>query len=282
MSFCISSIHGRLEGWIKTYLLLLRYTDMELFLVSWNVNGIRAAVRNGFLEFLEKYNPDILALQEIKAKEDNVPMEVRYYEGYHKYWNPAERKGYAGTALFTKIKPLNVKFGIGDERFDLEGRAITAEYEKFFLVNAYFPNAQHGLTRLDFKLEFDNEIHQYLNSLRKEKPVVLCGDFNVAHKEIDLANPKQNEKNAGFTSEERAWMDKFLQDGYVDTFRMFTKEGGHYSWWTYRFKARERNIGWRVDYFVVSEELRNKVKKSWIMSEVYGSDHAPVAMILEI
>ena len=255
---------------------------MELFLVSWNVNGIRAAVRNGFLEFLEKYNPDILALQEIKAKEDNVPMEVRYYEGYHKYWNPAERKGYAGTALFTKIKPLNVKFGIGDERFDLEGRAITAEYEKFFLVNAYFPNAQHGLTRLDFKLEFDNEIHQYLNSLRKEKPVVLCGDFNVAHKEIDLANPKQNEKNAGFTSEERAWMDKFLQDGYVDTFRMFTKEGGHYSWWTYRFKARERNIGWRVDYFVVSEELRNKVKKSWIMSEVYGSDHAPVAMILEI
>ena len=255
---------------------------MELFLVSWNVNGIRAAVRNGFLEFLEKYNPDILALQEIKAKEDNVPMEVRYYEGYHKYWNPAERKGYAGTALFTKIKPLNVKFGIGDERFDSEGRAITAEYEKFFLVNAYFPNAQHGLTRLDFKLEFDNEIHQYLNSLRKEKPVVLCGDFNVAHKEIDLANPKQNEKNAGFTPEERAWMDKFLQDGYVDTFRMFTKEGGHYSWWTYRFKARERNIGWRVDYFVVSEELRNKVKKSWIMSEVYGSDHAPVAMILEI
>jgi exodeoxyribonuclease-3 len=255
---------------------------MELFLVSWNVNGIRAAVRNGFLEFLEKYSPDILALQEIKAKEDNVPMEVRYYEGYHKYWNPAERKGYAGTALFTKIDPLNVKFGIGDERFDSEGRAITAEYEKFFLVNAYFPNAQHGLTRLDFKLEFDNEIHRYLNSLRKKKPVVLCGDFNVAHKEIDLANPKQNEKNAGFTPEERAWMDKFLQDGYVDTFRMFTKEGGYYSWWTYRFKARERNIGWRVDYFVVSEELRNKVKKSWIMGEVYGSDHAPVAMILEI
>jgi len=255
---------------------------MEILLVSWNVNGIRACVRNGFLDFLEKYKPDILALQEIKATENDVPMEVRYYEGYHKYWNPAKRKGYAGTALFTKIEPLNVSFGIGDEKFDSEGRVITAEYEKFFLVNAYFPNAQHGLTRLDFKIEFDEKIHAYLNELRKKKPVILCGDFNVAHKEIDLANPKQNEKNAGFTPEERAWMDRFLEDGYVDTFRMFTKEGGHYTWWTYRFKARERNIGWRVDYFVVSEDLKDRVKKSWIMSEVYGSDHAPVAMILEI
>jgi exodeoxyribonuclease-3 len=255
---------------------------MELLLISWNVNGIRACVRNGFLDFLNKYKPDILALQEIKATEDNVPMEVRYYEGYYKYWNPAKRKGYAGTALFTKIKPLEVKFGIGDEKFDLEGRVITVEYEKFFLVNAYFPNSQHGLTRLDFKLEFDEKIHNYLNELRKEKPVILCGDFNVAHKEIDLANPKQNEKNAGFTPQERAWMDKFLQDGYVDTFRMFTKEGGHYTWWTYRFKARERNIGWRVDYFVVSEDLAKNVKKSWILSDVYGSDHAPIAMLLDI
>jgi len=251
-------------------------------LISWNVNGIRACVRNGFLDFLEKYKPDILALQEIKATEDNVPMEVRYYPGYHKYWNPAKRKGYAGTALFTKIKPLDVKFGIGEDKFDSEGRVITAEYEKFYLVNAYFPNSQHGLTRLDFKLEFDKLIHSYLNELRRKKPVILCGDFNVAHKEIDLANPKQNEKNAGFTPQERAWMDEFLGDGYIDTFRMFTKEGGHYTWWTYRFKARERNIGWRVDYFVVSEELKDKVKKSWIMSNVYGSDHAPIAMILDI
>ncbi len=255
---------------------------MELLLISWNVNGIRAVVRNGFLDFLEKYDPDILALQEIKAKESDVPMEVRYYPGYHKYWNPAKRKGYAGTALFTKIEPLKVSFGIGDEKFDSEGRVITAEYDKFFLVNAYFPNSQHGLTRLDFKIEFDEKIHEYLNSLRERKPVILCGDFNVAHKEIDLANPKQNVKNAGFTPEERAWMDRFLQDGYIDTFRMFTKEGGHYTWWTYRFKARERNIGWRVDYFVVSEELKNKVKKSWILSDVYGSDHAPIAMLLEI
>ncbi|EDY34667.1 exodeoxyribonuclease III [Aciduliprofundum boonei T469] len=255
---------------------------MELLLISWNVNGIRACVRNGFLDFLEKYKPDILALQEIKATEDNVPMEVRYYPDYHKYWNPAKKKGYAGTALFTKIEPLNVKFGIGEDKFDSEGRVITAEYEKFYLVNAYFPNSQHGLTRLDFKIEFDKLIHSYLNELRKKKPVILCGDFNVAHKEIDLANPKQNVKNAGFTPQERAWMDKFLQDGYIDTFRMFTKEGGHYTWWTYRFKARERNIGWRVDYFVVSEELKDKVKSSWILSEVYGSDHAPIAMVLDI
>ncbi len=255
---------------------------MELLLMSWNVNGIRAAVRNGFLKFLEKYNPDILALQEIKAREDDIPLEVRYYEGYHKFFNPARRKGYAGTALFTKIEPESVSFGIGDEKFDSEGRVITAEYERFYLVNAYFPNSQHGLTRLDFKIEFDRKIHAYLNELRRSKPVVLCGDFNVAHKEIDLANPKQNEKNAGFTPEERAWMDEFLNDGYVDTFRMFTKEGGHYTWWTYRFNARARNIGWRVDYFVVSKDLVPHVKKSWIMSDVYGSDHAPIAMILEI
>ncbi len=255
---------------------------MPILLVSWNVNGIRACLRNGFLEFLEKYKPDILALQEIKAKEDDIPMEVRYYEGYYKYFNPAKKKGYAGTALFTKIKPIKVEFGIGDEKFDSEGRVITAEYDKFYLVNAYFPNAQHGLARLDFKIEFDEKIHRYLNELRSKKPVVLCGDFNVAHKEIDLANPKQNEKNAGFTPEERAWMDKFLGDGYVDTFRMFTKEGGHYTWWTYRFNARARNIGWRVDYFVVSEDLKDKVKKSWIMSDVYGSDHAPIAMLLEV
>jgi len=253
-----------------------------MLLISWNVNGIRAVVQNGFLDFLEKYGPDILALQEIKATENNIPMEVRYYEGYYKYFNPAKKKGYAGTALFTKIEPINVSFGIGDEKFDSEGRVITAEYDKFFLVNAYFPNVQHGLTRLDFKLEFDEKIHRYLNELRKIKPVILCGDFNVAHKEIDLANPKQNMKNAGFTPQERAWMDRFLGDGWIDTFRMFTKEGGHYTWWTYRFKARERNIGWRVDYFIVSEELKDKVRNSWILSEVYGSDHAPIALEIDV
>ncbi len=255
---------------------------MKLFLASWNVNGIRACFKNGFLDFLEKYSPDILSLQEIKSTEDMIPMEVRYYEGYEKYWNSARRKGYAGTAILTKIEPKEVKFGIGDEKFDDEGRVITADFGNFYLVNAYFPNSQHGLPRLNFKLEFDEKIHEYLNNLRKEKPVILCGDFNVAHKEIDLANPKQNVKNAGFTPEERAWMDKFLEDGWIDTFRMFTKEGGHYTWWTYRFKARERNIGWRVDYFVVSENLKDKVKKSWILSDVYGSDHAPIGLEIEI
>ncbi len=255
---------------------------MSLTLMSWNVNGIRAVYRNGFLKFLEEYKPDILSLQEIKADKKSVPPPVKNYPSYIKYWNPAMRKGYAGTALFTKIKPKDVRFGIGNEKFDGEGRVITANFDKFYLVNVYFPNAQHGLTRLDFKLEFDEEFHKYVNSLRKEKPVVICGDFNVAHKEIDLANPKQNVKNAGFTPEERAWMDRFIADGWVDTFRMFVKEGGHYTWWTYRFNARARNIGWRVDYFIVSEDIRDRVKKSWILKEVYGSDHAPIGLIIDI
>jgi len=253
-----------------------------VLLISWNVNGIRACVRKGFIEFLRSHNPDILAIQELKADLKSIPPEVKNYPGYYIYFNPAKRKGYAGTALFSKPKPANVVFGIGISKFDDEGRVITAEYEKFYFVNVYFPNSQHGLTRLDFKIEFDNKIHEYLNSLREKKPVVVCGDFNVAHKEIDLANPKQNVKNAGFTPEERAWMDRFIEDGWIDTFRLFTKEGGHYTWWSYRFNARARNIGWRVDYFIVSPELRDKVKRSWILSDVMGSDHAPIALELEV
>ncbi|NPA75687.1 MAG: exodeoxyribonuclease III [Euryarchaeota archaeon] len=253
-----------------------------MLLISWNVNGIRACVRKGFIEFLRSHNPDILAIQELKADLKSIPPEVKNYPGYYIYFNPAKRKGYAGTALFSKPKPANVVFGIGISKFDDEGRVITAEYEKFYFVNVYFPNSQHGLTRLDFKIEFDNKIHEYLNSLREKKPVVVCGDFNVAHKEIDLANPKQNVKNAGFTPEERAWMDRFIEDGWIDTFRLFTKEGGHYTWWSYRFNARARNIGWRVDYFIVSPELRDKVKRSWILSDVMGSDHAPIALELEV
>ncbi len=253
-----------------------------MLLMSWNVNGIRACLRKGFLDFLRKYNPDVLALQEIKASEKDIPAEVKNFPGYYKYFYPAKRKGYAGTALFTKVKPAEVRFGIGIEEYDDEGRVITADFGKFYFVNIYFPNAQHGLTRLEFKLKFDEDIHRYLNSLREEKPVVVCGDFNVAHKEIDLANPKQNVKNAGFTPEERAWMDRFIGDGWIDTFRMFVKEGGHYTWWSYRFDARARNIGWRVDYFIVSPELKDKVKNSWILSEVMGSDHAPIALELEI
>ena len=253
-----------------------------MILISWNVNGIRACVRKGFLDFLKKYAPDILAIQEIKADAKSIPPEVKNFPGYYIYINPAKRKGYSGTALFTKIKPVRVDYGIGEEKFDSEGRVITAEYEKFYFVNAYFPNSQHELTRLDFKIEFDRKIHRYLNELREKKGVILTGDFNVAHKEIDLANPKQNVKNAGFTPEERAWMDEFIGDGWIDTFRLFIKEGGHYTWWSYRFNARARNIGWRVDYFIVSPDLKDKVKKSWILSDVMGSDHAPIAMEIDL
>ena len=253
-----------------------------MILMSWNVNGIRACVRKGFIDFLKKYAPDILAIQEIKADVKSIPPEVKNFPGYYIYFNPAKRKGYSGTALFSKIKPLNVEYGIGEEKFDAEGRVITAEYEKFYFVNAYFPNSQHELTRLNFKIKFDRKIHQYLNELREKKGVILTGDFNVAHKEIDLANPKQNVKNAGFTPEERAWMDEFIDDGWIDTFRLFTKEGGHYTWWSYRFNARARNIGWRVDYFIVSPDLKDKVKRSWILSDVMGSDHAPIAMEIEL
>ncbi len=253
-----------------------------MLMISWNVNGIRACLRKGFLEFLKKYQPDILAVQELKADLKSVPPEVKNYPEYHIYLNPAKKRGYAGTALFSKIKPVRVYYGIGVEKFDQEGRVITAEYENFFLVNAYFPNSQHELTRLDFKIEFDREIHKYLNALRERKSVILTGDFNVAHKEIDLANPKQNVKNAGFTPEERAWMDEFIGDGWIDTFRLFTKEGGHYTWWSYRFNARARNIGWRVDYFVVSPDLKEKVKRSWILSDVLGSDHAPIAVEIDL
>ena len=255
-----------------------------MILMSWNVNGIRACVRNGFLNFIKKGNPDVLGIQEIKATPDKIPKNVVELQDYEKVWYPAKRPGYAGTAVFYKpnLDVVDVRRGIGKKKFDDEGRVITLDLNDFYFINAYFPNSQHGLTRLDFKIEFDREIHKYANKLRKEKPVVITGDFNVAHKEIDLANPKQNEGNAGFTPEERAWMDEFLSDGWVDTFRMFTKDGGHYTWWTYRFHARDRNIGWRIDYFIVSRNLVGKVKRSWILSDVYGSDHAPIAIEIEV
>ncbi len=253
-----------------------------LFLVSWNVNGIRACYSHGFLAFVKKYKPDILALQEIKATPDKLPKELVNLLDYESIWYPAKRRGYAGTAVYTKAKPTAVKYGTGIKEFDDEGRVITLEFKKFFFINAYFPNSQHELTRLKFKIKFDREILKYMEKLRKKKPVVICGDFNVAHKEIDLANPKQNEQNAGFTIEERREMNKILRSGYIDTFRMFVKEGGHYSWWTYRFNARARNIGWRVDYFLVSKELEKKVKDAFILEDVHGSDHAPVGVRVKI
>ncbi len=254
----------------------------HISLISWNVNGIRAAHRKGLIDFIQKTKADVFCFQEIKADAQSIPEDVTNLEGYEKFFYSAKKKGYAGTAILTKLKPLNVVYGIGDEIFDDEGRVIILEFEDFFLVNAYFPNSQHDLKRLDFKLKFDKEIQEYLNELKAKKDVVLCGDFNVAHKEIDIANPKQNEGNAGFTPEEREWMSEFLNDGYVDTFRMFTKDGGHYTWWTYRFKARERNIGWRIDYFVVNEKMKEKVKRSVILSDVLGSDHAPIQLQMEI
>ncbi len=253
-----------------------------MLLISWNVNGIRACFRKGFIDFIREYDPDILLIQELKAQIKDIPPELKNFPGYKKYFNPAQKRGYAGTAIFTKITPNKVDMGFGEEIYDSEGRVIVAEYEKMYVVNAYFPNSQHGLTRLDFKIDFNKKFHKFLNELKMRKPVILGGDFNVAHKEIDLANPKQNVKNAGFTPEERAWMDEFLGDGWIDTFRMFTKEGGHYTWWSYRFNARARNIGWRVDYFIVSEDIKDKVKKSWILADVMGSDHAPIALEIDL
>ncbi len=250
-------------------------------LISWNVNGIRAAVRKGLVDFLRNEDADVVCFQEIKANEEDVPHEITNLEEYEKYVFSAKKKGYSGTMILSKIKPESVRYGLEVDDFDSEGRVITLEFNEFFIVNAYFPNSQHGLKRMEFKLNFDHEIHSYLDKLRKFKSVIICGDFNVAHKEIDLANPKENEGNPGFTPQERAWMDDFLNDGYIDTFRMFTKEGGHYTWWSYRFKARQRNIGWRIDYFVVDEEFARNVKESVILSDVMGSDHAPIRMKVE-
>lgn len=250
-------------------------------ILSWNVNGFRAVLRKGFTDFLKKERPHIIGIQEIK--QHIAPMTLgEGLEDYLIYWYPAKKKGYAGTAVFALVEPVSVKYGIGDSLADSEGRVITLEYEKFYLVNAYFPNAQHGLTRLDYKLDFDEKMIIYLEELRKKKPIILCGDFNVAHKEIDLARPKDNIKNAGFTPEERKFMDKFLSLGYIDTFRHFhPDEPGQYTWWTYRFKARERNIGWRVDYIVISEELLPHLKDAFILKDVQGSDHAPIGILLK-
>lgn len=238
-------------------------------IVAWNVNGIRSALNKGLLDLVNSRKYDVIMLQEVKS--DSVPLG--FDESYTAYLNPSKkRKGYSGTLTLTRVKPLSVSYGMGDSRFDDEGRVIAAEFERYFAVNAYFPNSQHGLTRLDYKLEFNSVFERFLQKLGK--PVVVGGDFNVAHEEIDIARPKDNENNAGFTRQEREWMTHFLSLGYVDTFRMFMKEGGHYTWWTYRFNARERNIGWRIDYIIVSEGL--KVKEAGIIYDVRGSDHAPV------
>lgn len=246
-------------------------------LISWNVNGFRANVKKGFYDFLTKKNPDVLCLQEIKMHETpQIPLE---FSNYFLAWNPAERKGYSGTATFSKEKPLSVKKGIGYSEFDVEGRVLTTEFENFYVVNSYFPNSQRTLARLDFKLNFNKKFAKFVNKLKKKKPVLICGDLNVAHTEIDIARPKANVKNAGFTPQERAWMDEFLKQGYVDTFRhMHPKTKDKYSWWSYMHNARAKNIGWRIDYFVVSEDFTKKIKDAFILDKVMGSDHCPVGI----
>ncbi|NBH79644.1 exodeoxyribonuclease III [Clostridiaceae bacterium] len=247
-------------------------------LVSWNVNGLRACVGKGFFEFLAAENPDMMCLQETKLQPEQAPQ----VDGYREYWCSAEKKGYSGTALFTKSEPLSVSFGLGIEEHDHEGRVITAEYEDFYLVTVYTPNSQDGLKRLDYRMQWEDAFRGHLCALDQKKPVVVCGDMNVAHEEIDLKNPKTNRRNAGFTDEERGKMTELLGAGFADTFRrLHPGLEGAYSWWSYRFHAREKNAGWRIDYFLVSERLMPRVKDARILSDVFGSDHCPVLLELE-
>ena len=249
-------------------------------LVSWNVNGIRACLNKGFDDFFKSINADIFCLQETKCQEGQVDLE---YDGYESFWNSAEKKGYSGTAIFTKIKPLSVKYGIGIEEHDKEGRVITLEFDKFYMVDIYTPNSKRELERLDYRQIWEDEIRKYLLKLNETKPVIMCGDLNVAHKEIDLKNPKTNTHNAGFTIEERNKMTELLDAGFVDTFRyLYPDKKDAYSWWSYMRKAREKNVGWRIDYFIVSESIKDKIKEASIYSDVMGSDHCPVGLEIEL
>ncbi|MBF0449359.1 MAG: exodeoxyribonuclease III [Candidatus Magnetomorum sp.] len=247
-------------------------------LISWNVNGIRAVEKKGFIEIIQNMDPYIIGIQEIKANKDQLSSELLNIPGYQSFWNSAEKKGYSGVAVYAKESPLCVKKGIDSPEHDSEGRSITLEYSDYYLINLYFPNAQEKLKRIDYKIEFNQALLAYVNQLRKSKTVVLCGDFNVAHTPIDLANPKKNEKNAGYSPQEREWFTRFLDEGYMDTFRMYNKNPGQYTWWSYRFKAREKNIGWRIDYFCVDQDSSHRVKDACIYSDITGSDHCPIGM----
>ena len=249
-------------------------------LASWNVNGLRAALKKGFWEVARDLQADVLGLQETRA--DDPPELPEGFEGYRWYWNAGERKGYAGVAALARVEPEAVTYGVGHEAFDEEGRVVTLEYPHCYVVNAYFPNAGRGLPRLGYKLAFDQAIEAYLEGLRAKKGVVLMGDLNVAHREIDIARPKQNQQSAGFTPEERAWIDAFLKKGWVDTFRHFhPDETGAYTWWTYRFNARAKNIGWRIDYILISEDLLSRLRDAYIHYDAYASDHVPVVAVLD-
>lgn len=245
-------------------------------LISWNVNGIRACIKKGFLDYFHKVDADIFCIQETKLQEGQIDLEL---DGYNQYWNYAEKKGYSGTAIFTKEKPLAVRYGIGVDAYDAEGRAITLEFENFYVVNVYVPNSQRDLARLPFRMEWEKHIKNYLMELDKEKPVIFTGDLNVAHQDIDLKNFKANRGNSGFTDEERGKMTELLHSGFIDTYRYFNpKKEGAYTWWSYMNKVRERNIGWRIDYFIVSERINTLVTNVHIDSQVLGSDHCPIGL----
>lgn len=246
-------------------------------LISWNVNGLRAVLKKGFDEFFKNENPDIIALQEIKLSAGQLELE---YENYYTYYNFAQKKGYSGTAIFTKIKPINVSYGIEKEIHDMEGRVICLEFDSFYFVTVYTPNSKTELERLEYRQDWEDDFRQYLLSLKSKKPLILCGDLNVAHNEIDLKNPKSNTRSAGFTIEERTKFNKLLDSGFVDTFRYMYPDRIKYSWWSYRANAREKNVGWRIDYFIVSDNLKDKIVNADILDQIKGSDHAPV--VLEI
>ena len=249
-------------------------------LISWNVNGIRACLEKGFTNFFKEIDADIFCIQETKCQPEQVELE---FEGYKSYWNSAQKKGYSGTAIFTKQEPINVKYGIGIEEHDKEGRVITLEFEKFYMVTIYTPNSKRELERLEYRQIWEDEIRKYLLKLNQTKPVIMCGDLNVAHKEIDLKNPKTNRRSAGFTDEERNKMTELLEAGFTDTFRhLYPDKEEIYSWWSYMRKAREKNVGWRIDYFITSKQIEDKIQEAKIHTEVLGSDHCPVELDIEL
>ena len=254
----------------------------HLSLVSWNVNGVRAAERKGFLDWFHEAKHDIVCLQETKAEVGQLSPKLVHPDGYESYWSSAIRKGYSGTAVYTKHSPIFAETSFGDPFLDGEGRIVQLEFEKFFLFNVYFPNGKTGEERLNFKLEFYKRFLKLVESFRKKKPIIICGDVNTAHEEIDLARPKENEHISGFMRIERDWIDALVKAGYIDTFRLFEKNGGYYSWWDMKSGARERNVGWRIDYFFVSDELKKNVTKAWIDKDVLGSDHCPVGIEISI
>ena len=247
--------------------------------ISWNVNGIRACVEKGFLDYFNNVDADIFCLQETKCQEGQIELNL---EGYHQYWNYAKKKGYSGTAIFTKQEPISVSYGLGIEEHDNEGRVITLEFDKFYFITVYTPNSQSELKRLDYRMKWEDDFRNYLIELDKIKPVIVCGDLNVAHKEIDLKNPKTNRKNAGFTDEERNKFSELLDSGFIDSYRYFNPDlEGMYSWWSYRFKAREKNAGWRIDYFCASKDIQKNLESADIHTEILGSDHCPIELVVK-